>query len=41
MTSHSEGSLHDDRQKLSIQQYHFDDEDSLNSNSIQDEQIML
>jgi hypothetical protein len=41
MTSHSEGCLNDEKQKLSIKRYNYDDEDSLNSNSIQDEHIML
>jgi hypothetical protein len=41
MTSRSDGCLTDDKQRLSIKRYNYDDQDSLNSNSIQDEQIML
>ena len=39
MTSHSDGCLNDEKKRLSIQRYSYDDQDSLNS--IHDEQIML
>ena len=41
-TSHSDGCLKNEKPKLSIKRYHYDDQDSLNSNPIQEgEQIML
>ncbi len=40
-TSHSDGCLNDEKQRLAIKRYNFDDEDSLNSNFLHDEQIML
>ncbi len=41
-TSHSDGCLKNEKQKLTTKRYNYDDQDSLNSNPIQDgEQIML
>jgi len=40
-TSHSDGCLNNEKQRLAIRRYNFDDDDSLNSNFLHDEQIML
>jgi hypothetical protein len=40
-TSHSDGYINDEKQRLSIKRYNYDDNDSLNSSFLPDEQIML
>lgn len=40
-TSHSDSCLNDGKKRFSTKRYNYDDQDSLNSNIIQEEQIML